>query len=186
MSSTADWALARVAPHTPNLPRRGGCAAALYSACCYDPRARAPNCSLSESERQCLVANLASWKQSNIRCLNASLEEERGISCEIILGLPSHAIDRRVPSGLVMAHGGQPWEIENPLYRYLIVSKLRSGIPTEQEGPRSLFPFFGSSLIYLFVCLVRRWGCHIFGCVVFYILEVDWPAYERSKSLIDL
>ena len=37
---------------------------------------------------------------------------------------------------LVMAHGGQPREIENPLYRYLIaMSKLRLGILTEQgEG----------------------------------------------------
>ena len=45
---------------------------------------------------------------------------------------------------LVMAHGGQPREIENPLYRYLIaISKLRSGILTEQEeGSKKLVPFF--------------------------------------------
>ena len=35
-------------------------------------------------------------------------------------------------------------EIENPLYRYLIaISKLRSGILTEQEeGSKKLVPFF--------------------------------------------
>ena len=45
---------------------------------------------------------------------------------------------------LVMAHGGQPREIENPLSRYLIaISKLRSGILTEQEeGSKKLVPFF--------------------------------------------
>ena len=76
---------------------------------------------------------------------------------------------------LVMAHGGQPREIENPLYRYLIaISKLRSGILTEQEeGSKKLVPFlFRSSLIYLFVCLVRRCGDVTFlGCVVFYIIR---------------